>query len=448
VMVTLTVQKPPAPGAPVMSAAPLNLNFSSTSGQPNPKGQVVTITNTGASALYWSTTATQIGPTWLSASPTGSGAVPVAPGQSEQLVVNINTSQLSPGTYAGQIGLFGRDSHGNPASGSGQVVSINLVVQPACTLTQPSSSALAFSSVQGPYDPISQTVLITGTGNCAWPLTWTATSSAPWLVIQPPSNSIKASGQSSSFSVQPDPAGKMLAAGVYTTSITISATDSAGTVATGGPQTISVTLTVSPPPCLPVVAPALAFTAAQGQASPTQSVPLSESGGCSRPVSWTAGTSSAWLTLSSPPPDTGSGSLLTVTVNSAGLQAGTDTGTITVSATDGNGNAVGAPQTITVTLTVTPTYSVSGTVFACQPGCISSAPLPGATIAVFNTNGLVETVTADASGNYIIPNLSPDSYTVNISGTDANNVSYSTTGIPLPVVSSNTTGIALDVFPG
>ncbi len=454
VMVTLTVQQPPAPGAPVMSAAPLNLNFSNTSGQPNPKGQVVTITNTGESPLYWSTTATQLGPTWLSASPAGSGAVPIQKGQTEQLVVNINTSQLSPGTYAGQVGLFGRDSHGNPASGSGQVVSINLVVQPACTLTQPSSSALAFSSVQGPFNPISQTVLITGTGNCAWPLIWTATTSAAWLLIQPPSNSIKASGQSSSFSVQPDPAGKMLAAGVYTASIIISATDSAGTVATGSPQTISVTLTVSPP-CSPIVASStLDFTAAQGPGSPNpQTIALSESGTCSRPVSWTAGTSSPWLALSSPQPDTGSGSSLTVTVNSAGLPAGTQTGTITVSATDGNGNAVGTPQTITVTLTVTPTFSVSGTVEACQPGpaplCTTSAPLPGATLTVLNSaNQQVETVTADASGNYTILYLSPGSYTVNITGTDANNVPYSATGLPLPVAGNNTAGFTLDVFPG
>ena len=61
VMVALTVQPPPAPNAPVMSAAPLNLNFSNTYGQLNPKGQVVTITNTGESPLYWSTTVTIIG---------------------------------------------------------------------------------------------------------------------------------------------------------------------------------------------------------------------------------------------------------------------------------------------------------------------------------------------------------------------------------------------------
>ncbi len=457
VMVTLNVQPPPVKNAPVMSAAPLNLNFSNTQGQPNPKGQVVTITNTGASPLKWSTGVTIIVSSWLNAAPSV-GVVP--PGQTVQLVVNINTSNLSPGTYAGQIILNGTDSNGKIASGGGQVVSINLVVQPACTLTQPSSSSLAFSGVQGPYDPGSQTLLITGTGNCAWPLVWTASvpANAPWLVVQPASNSIKASGQSSSFTVQPISAGSTsipaLLAGVYTTSITISATDSAGTVATGSPQTISVTLTVLPP-CLPVVvAPTLTFKAAQGQSSPaSQSVLLKETGTCSRPVSWMASgdlNSSAWLTLSTPLPDTGSGSTLTVSVNSVGLSVGTHTGTISLMATDINGYTVGS-KTITVTLIVTPTYIVIGTVLACLPGpsplCTTSAPLPGATLTLFNGSTVIATATADALGNYTFANLSPGSYTVTISGTDALSQHYLTANLSL-AVAGNASGINFNVFPG
>ena len=389
----------------------------------------------------------------MSASPTGSGTVPVQPGQTEQLVVNINTSQLSPGTYAGQIGLTGRDSSGKPASGTGQVVSINLVVQPACTLTQPSSSSLAFNGVQGGTNPISQTLLITGTGNCVWPLTLSiSTPSASWLSAQfPTGNAVKASGQSVAFVVYAD-LQQLTSGPSISASFTISGIDSAGTVAYGSPQQVTATLTVAPP-CLPVVAPTnMTFTAVQGQTSLTpQNISLTEMNTCSYPVSWMARTSSTWLALSSPPPDTGSGSTLTVTVvNSSGLPAGTYTGTITVSATDNNGRAVGAFQTVTVTLTVTDT--VSGTVIACQPGpaplCTTSAPLPGATLTLFNSsNMLVATTTADASGNYTFAKLSPGNYTVTITGTDASNVHYSTSNIPL-VVTTTVTGVMLDVYPG
>jgi Viral BACON domain/Carboxypeptidase regulatory-like domain len=447
VMVALTVQPPPAPGAPVMSAAPLNLNFSNTYGQPNPGSQVVTITNTGQSPLNWSTNVNLFASTWLGASPTG-GSVP--PGQTGQLVVTVDISHLSPGSYAGQITLNGLA----PASGSGQVVSINLVVQPPCTLTQPSSSSLAFSGAQGPYNPISQTLLITGTGNCAWPLALTASvpTNAPWLVVQPASNSIKANGQSSSFTVQPISAGNLLA-GVYTTSITLSATNSAGTVATGSPQAISVTVTVLPP-CVPVVAPTptLAFTVAQGQTSPApKSILLKETGTCSRPVTWTAmgdGSSGAWLSFSSPPQDTGSGSPLKVTVTSTGLAAGTYTGTISVSATDSNGNNVGTPRTLKVTLTVTPTYSVSGSVVACTgvpTVCLTPVALQGATLTLFDSaNKQVASSMADGSGTYTFTNLSPGSYTITVTGT-LNSVMYSATGIPL-VVTGPVTGFTLNTW--
>ena len=453
VMVALDVQPRPAPGAPVMSAAPLNLNFSNTYGQSNPKGQVVTITNTGASPLYWKTTVTQIVSSWLSASPTGSTA-PVQPGQTGQLVVNINTSGLSPGTYAGQIGLEGRDSSNNTVSGSGQVVSINLVVQPACTLTQPSSSSLAFSGAQGGANPIAPTLLITGTGNCAWPLTLSFSAfSAPWLSAQfPTGNTIKASGQSVAFVVNAD-LQQLTSGPPISASFTISAIDSAGTVATGSPQQVTATLTVLPP-CLPVVPPTLTFTAVQGQSSPMpQTVSLSEKNTCSYPLNWHVATGASWLLLSTPSADSGGGSSFTVSVNSAGLVANTYTGTITVSATDNNGRTVGAPQTITVTLNVTPppTYTVSGTVIACSgpaPTCATSAPLPGATLLLFNSaNVQVETITADPSGNYTFTNLLAGSYTVNITGTDASNVHYATSNIPL-VVTTTVTGVPLDVYPG
>ncbi|HEU0000531.1 MAG TPA: carboxypeptidase regulatory-like domain-containing protein [Ktedonobacteraceae bacterium] len=441
VVVTLTVQPQPTPGAPVMSASPLNLNFSSTQGQPNPKGQVVTITNTGGSPLKWNTNVATIATSWLNAAPSGGT---IQPDQTGQLVVNIDTSRLSPGTYAGQITLNGLA----PASGGGQVVSINLVVQPPCTLTQPSSSSLAFSGVQNGLNPASQSLLITGTGNCSWPLTLSASvPSAPWLTVQfPAGNTVKGTGQSLAFVVGVNMKG-LISGSPVSASFTISATDSAGTLATGSPQLVAATLTVSPP-CVAAAGPNLTFTAAQGLAPPApQSISLSETGTCSRPVNWTAGTTSTWLSLSTPAPDTGSGSSLIVSASNAGLTAGTYTGTVNLSATDSNGISAGS-KTITVTLTVTPTYSVGGTVTACTgapPACLTPTTLPGATLTLLNSsNATVATITADGSGNFTFANLPPGNYTVNIIGT-IGSVNYATSGIPLSVT-GNATGVNLNVY--
>jgi len=193
----------------------------------------------------------------------------------------------------------------------------------------------------------------------------------------------------------------------------------------------------------------MTFTAAQGQVPASQSILLSEAGTCSRPVSWTAtgdAGSSSWLSPTPPALDTGSGSSLIVTVNSASLVAGTYTGIISVSATDSSNHTVGPTRKITVTLTVTAT--VSGTVMACTgvaPVCLTSAPLPGATLTLLNSSlATVATTTADASGNYSFANLLPGNYTVNISGT-LNGTSYSATGESL-VLSGNLSGIILNTW--
>ena len=119
VTVQLTVQAPPSPAAPIIAVSSLTLNFNNTQGQQSPASQVVTITNNGRSTLYWSPTVNQLAPYWLGVSPTG-GIIPA--GQTEQMSVNVNTAQLTPGTYVGQIGLTGKDANNRPAGGSPQTI--------------------------------------------------------------------------------------------------------------------------------------------------------------------------------------------------------------------------------------------------------------------------------------------------------------------------------------
>src|SRR5205085_344749 len=264
------------------------------------------------------------------------------------------------------IGLTGKDSKGIAASGSGQTITVNLLVLPPCTLAQPSSSSLVFNATPGGTNPQPQTVQFTATGNCSWPLNWHASVSdgATWLNISPSSGSISVSGQPVSITVAPDSTNLQAASAPYTAQVTIT-TDSAGAPALFGigPQAFSVSLSVAQPPqpCQLGVSPtSLAFTPPNAQA---QTVTISESGSCALPISWTAAAdanSSAWLILSSTTgDDTGTTSPLTVSVNPANLPPATYTGHITISAKDAGGNPLQASaQTITVTLTI-PGYTLS-----------------------------------------------------------------------------------------
>jgi Viral BACON domain len=446
VMVQLTVQPQPPPAAPIMGASPLTLNFSNTQGQPNPTGQVVTITNNGGSSLKWSTSVACISSCWLNTVPTGGT---IARGQTGQVTISVDTSHLTPGNYVGQVTLNGVDSRGALAPGSPQTITINLVVQPPCTISPPSSRSLSFSAVQGASsNPLLQTVIFTGWGSCIWPVTWHISPSATWLKLAPVAGTINGTGQSGSIGVAASIAG--LVPGTYSTQVTISATDNSGAVVQGSPQTFSATLTVLPPCMLSSPSHAsLSFSVSQGQSAPApQNVTLSETGTCARPVTWTANAgSSAWLVLSGTSgSDSGSGRNLGVNINAANLTPGMYTEQITVTATDSTGAPVlGSPQTITVSLTVTG-FTISGSVVACADlACATPQPLPGATVTLTGGSTLL-TTNADASGNYSFANVALGTYTISVAGTDASNTHY--VGNATVTVSGNTPNFAIQVFPG
>src|SRR5258708_19861371 len=92
-------------------------------------------------------------------------------------------------------------------------------------------------------------------------------------------------------------------------------TDASGAAVQGSPQPFRVTLSILPPCTLSSQA-SLAFAVAQGQTATAQTVAVSETGTCARPVSWTAtgdAASSSWLVLAA--------------------ASGTDAGTLSVNAT-------------------------------------------------------------------------------------------------------------------
>ena len=292
--------------------------------------------------------------------------------------------------------------------------------------------------------------MFTAWGGCEWPLSWKASISPTvnWLKLTQPNNSIGGNGQSSSIGVTANITN--LAAGTYSTTVTIAASDASGVAVQGSSEHFTVTLTVLLPPCL-LSAPSpatLAYSLAQGQATSTPNmVALSESGTCVLPVTWQASSSSSWLALTPiSGKDSGTGSSFWVTASAVNEVPGTYTGIITITATDSTGLAVGSPQSVAVTLTVTG-FTINGTVQACaDQTCASPQALAGATVTLVSGNTTVATTTADASGNYSFINVPLGSYTINVVGYDANNTHY--TGSLSLTLTGNALNTTISVLPG
>src|SRR5579883_1812083 len=441
VLVQLNLQPTPPPSEPIMGASPLSLNFSTI------QGQVITITNNGGSPLKWHSAVTQLNTNWLGTSP--SGGV-VLPGQTGLVTVNVTTASLTPGIYPGQITLFATDMRGSPASGSPQTVSVNLTVQPPCTLAPPSQSTLRFSAIAGGANPLAQLVTFTGTGSCTWPLHWSASVSpaASWLTLAPASGALTTASQQGSISVGVNTGS--LAPGTYSTQVMIGALDSTGMTAHNSPQSFTVTLTVLQPCTLQPLPSQIALTASQGQATPaSQTFTLNETGSCGGGVAWSvsgdAG-SSSWLSLSpSSGTDTGSGSTITVSASASSLAPGTYNGSITVAASNNGIVLQGSPQTMTVTFVVS-AFTVSGSVVACggpAPDCSSSSPLAGATVSLVSGSTTIATVTADSAGNFTFANVPLGTYTITAQGAVGTTTYSGTTTV---AVGGNVGGTVVQTF--
>ncbi|HZR44120.1 MAG TPA: BACON domain-containing carbohydrate-binding protein [Ktedonobacteraceae bacterium] len=462
-IVQLSVQDMPSLSSPIIGASPLNLNFSTTLGHTNPPGQIVTITNTGGGPLLLHTSVNAQSISWLSVSSQGGT---IAPGQTQQLTVNVNANTLAPGNYEGQVVLSGSDSNNVPASGSPQTITVNLVVQPPCTLAQPSSSSLAFSAPQGSTDPTPQAITITASGNCSWPLNWkaTMTSSASWLKLSPASGTLSASGQSATLNIAPSIAG--LTPGNYSAQVSIAASDTVGQVARSSPQVFTITLTVQQPCSLQVATSGLSFSAIEGQTTSAQNLSFSETGSCSFPVAWSAtgdSGSSDWLVLSATSgKDSGNGVSISVSANASNLSPGTYKGTITISANDSSSTTQvspkfaaaanisstfqGSPQSVTVTLTVKG-FTVNGTVNACSSStCSTSTPLSGATVNIVDSGGnTVASTVTDSSGNFSLSSIPAGSYTISAAGSDSAKKNY--VGSTTVTISSNQQSVTVNVLP-
>jgi uncharacterized protein (TIGR03437 family) len=206
--------------ATTISATPASLQYAYTTGGALPAAQSIAI----AGSLAWTATASA---SWLSLS-AASGTAP------STLSVSVAPVLLGAGTYNGTVQISATGASNSPVT-----ISVTLLVTAAPAFLVAAPLALSFQYTSGAALPAAQSVSINNGGGGT--LSWTASSGAYWAVVSPASGSAPGA-----VSVSMNPAN--LAAGNYTTTITIAATDTTIT-----PSSVAVTLTVQGTPPTPAI---------------------------------------------------------------------------------------------------------------------------------------------------------------------------------------------------
>lgn len=376
-----------------------NLSFTAVSGQSNPSTQTLNLsatTSCSGSALSWQARSSA---NWLTVSP-ASGQI--AGPNSSITAIGVNTANLVPGRYTGVV------TFQTTKSTSTVTVQLNLQQRPAPSepIMGVSPLSLNFSTIQGQASPAGQVLTITNNGGS--PLKWRTSITmlnSGWISIAPASGTVPP-GQTGQATVNLTTTN--LTPGNYSGLVTILGNDTRNAPASGNPQTITVSLSVQPLCSLAQPsAGALLFNGIANSTNPVaQSVTLTGAGSCSWPLHWSASaTSSApWLTLTPTSGTLASASeqgMLTVNVNTRGLQPGTYSTSVKISASDTVGiQAQGSPQFFSVTLTVLQPCTLqplpSGLVFNASQGAASPS---AQTITLSSTGSCGGGVTWTASPN-------------------------------------------------
>ena len=375
------------PATPTMNVSAGTLAYNGVVGQASPTTQNVAITNTSGGTLNWqASVATSVGGNWLSVANTGgslttnqSATVPVT-------AIALNT--LNAGTYNGVVTITGNDGNGHSIAGSPQVIPVSFVVQAACTVST-GPAALTFTGVIGQAAPIAQSITIATSGACSHAVDWTATSSTSWLVPAP-ATGVVSPGSAGKSSISIASAG--LAAGSYSSTLTISAVDGVTHRAIGTPSVVSVALTIQQACTLQAPSTATeAFATIVGKSPAAQTFSLAVGGACSGNIAITPtvtlGSGKGWLTVT-PATATvlaGGTATFTVTVIGTSLASGSYGGSITLAGVNGGATIAGSPQTVGITVTVSAPPSL-----AASAGIASTHGTDGVTaqpVNIANTGG-------------------------------------------------------------
>ncbi len=346
-----------------ITATPSSIFFSQTAGGTAAPSQTISLSAGTATSFTASS-----GAGWLTVMPT-SGTTPAT------LTLSVNAAGLNAATYQTNVTITG----GTTAV----TVPVMLTVSSGSAGTAGSitatPSSVSFSQTAGGTAAPSQTVQLAS----STPASFTTSFNASWLTVTPTTGTTPAtltlSVNAAGLNPGSYPTTLMINAGTTATSVPVNLTVSSGT--TGGGTTGSITATPS----------SVSFSlTAGGNPFGLQSLRLDSD----IPTNFTASSAASWLTLA---PTTGGvtpGTLI-VSVNGAGLPAGTYQSTITI---NGGAAAISVPVTLTVagsaTSTITPT-----------PSSVSFAQIVGGTVPASQTiqlaSGTPTNFTAAATASWL-----------------------------------------------
>jgi VWFA-related protein len=324
-----------------LSYSPQSLTFSAHEKGADPDAKVLEIWNSGEGILTWQIHSDS---PWLIASP-DSGQ---SSGEKDAVVVAVDVSGLTVGTYAGALRIESSD-----VASASVVVPVTLTVEEALAIVSVTPASLTFSVLLSQGDPLPQTLYVRNIGGGE--MSYQAWVSASWLSVTPDTGS--STGEPNAVTVQTRTTG--LSAGTYRATITIVAPRASNT-----PKLIPVSFTIADsPPEIAVQPQRLTFTGEEGTGEPpAQKIQVWNAGGMT--LSWQAQTSNPWLSVS-PVSGTSTGNKndVSVCVKTAGLTPGIHIGSITVTANSATNSPVVIPVELTVIstagdMTVSPSHLV------------------------------------------------------------------------------------------
>jgi predicted secreted protein len=302
---------------------PESLSFTAVEGGSNPVIKMLDIWNSGIGTLNWTLSDDAA---WLSENPTGGNSTSIH----DTVALSVNITGMSAGDYSANINITSPGVNNSP-----QVVPVSLHISSPTLEISFSPESLSFTAVEGGSAPANQTLEIWNSGGER--RDWSLSDDAAWLSESPTSGSSK--GEHDTAAVSVDIAG--MSAGDYSANITITSPG-----ASNSPQVVPVSLHISSAaPEISFSPESLSFTTGEGGSNKT--LEIWNSG--IDTLNWTLTDDAAWLSES---PTSGSSTsaddktLVTVSVNTAGMSAGDHSANITITSP----GASNSPQTVSVSL--------------------------------------------------------------------------------------------------